>query len=119
MRKLLFALISAGWGLCGLAESPSLWQVGEGRIERRMVSGQAVKDQKNTCVECGRKGSVAKGREVKINVHHKDGIRWDNLIQLIRDQLLQTPDKYVCMCEECHVKLHKEEKEKEINDEQE
>ena len=44
MRKLLFALISAGWGLCGLAESPSLWQVGEGRIERRMVSGQAVKD---------------------------------------------------------------------------
>lgn len=80
---------------------------------RSRERGQAVKDQKNTCVECGRKGSVAKGREVKINVHHKDGIRWDNLIQLIRDQLLQTPDKYVCMCEECHVKHHNEEKQNE------
>lgn len=78
---------------------------------RSRERGQAVKDQKNTCCECGRKGSAAKGREVRINVHHTDGIRWDNLIQLIREQLLQTPDKYVCMCEECHVKLHKEERE--------
>ena len=78
---------------------------------RSRERGQAVKDQHNTCQVCGRKGSVAKGREVKINVHHKNGVRWDNLIQLIRDQLLQTPDDYECQCEECHVKHHKEEKE--------
>ena len=79
---------------------------------RSRERGQAVKDQHNTCQTCGRKGSAAKGREVKINVHHREGVDWNGVIQLIRDRLLQTPDKYVCMCEECHVKLHKEEKEK-------
>jgi hypothetical protein len=82
---------------------------------RSRERGQAVKDQKNTCVECGRKGSVAKGREVKINVHHKSGIDWDGVIRLIRERLLQTPDKYVCMCEECHVKHHNEEREEQNN----
>lgn len=63
-----------------------------------------MKAQKNTCQRCGRKGSVAKGREVKIEVHHKDGISWDGLIELIRERLLQTPDKYECLCDECHDK---------------
>lgn len=77
---------------------------------RSRERGQAVKDQHNTCCDCGRKGSVAKGKEVRINVHHKSGIDWDGVIRLIRERLLQTPDKYVCMCEECHVKHHNEEK---------
>jgi predicted HNH restriction endonuclease len=77
---------------------------------RSRERGQAVKDQRNTCQTCGRKGSVAKGREVRINVHHRKGVNWDGLLQLIRERLLQTPDDYECMCEECHVKLHKEEK---------
>lgn len=78
---------------------------------RSRERGQAVKDQKNTCCECGRKGSVAKGKEVRINVHHVAGVDWSGLLDLIRERLLQTPDKYVCMCEECHVKHHKEERE--------
>lgn len=84
---------------------------------RSRERGQAVKDQHNTCVKCGRKGSVAKGREVRINVHHKAGVDWSGLLDLIRERLLQTPADYDCMCEECHVSLHKEEREE--KDEQE
>lgn len=73
---------------------------------RSRERGQAVKDQKNTCQRCGRKGSVAKGREVKINVHHREGVDWDGLLALIRERLMQTPDKYECLCEECHNKEH-------------
>lgn len=72
---------------------------------RSRERGEAVKRQHNTC-RCGRKGSVAQGREVKIEVHHIKGIRWDNLIQLIRDQLLQTPDDYICLCDKCHKEQH-------------
>jgi len=44
MRSLLSVLFSAGLGVCGWAAEPSLWQAGEGKIERQFVSGTAVKD---------------------------------------------------------------------------
>lgn len=69
---------------------------------RSRERGEAVKRQHNTCQRCGKKGSAAKGREVKIEVHHAKGIDWDGLIDLIRERLLQTPDDYECLCVECH-----------------
>ena len=71
----------------------------------------AVKEQHNTCQVCGKKGSVAKGREVKIEVHHISGVDWEGLFDDIRKRLLQTPKDYRCLCTECHGKIHTEEKE--------
>lgn len=62
----------------------------------------AVKREANTCQHCGRKGSVAKGREVVIEVHHIDGIRWDEIVEYIRMRLLIDPCGLEVYCKECH-----------------
>jgi 5-methylcytosine-specific restriction endonuclease McrA len=62
----------------------------------------AVKREKNTCQRCGAKGSVAKGREVAIEVHHKEGIRWDEMVDYIRARLLIDPEGLEVLCKECH-----------------
>jgi len=69
-----------------------------------------VKRDKNTCVKCGVKGSVAKGKEVKTVVHHKNGIEnWDKVIDMIYEELLVHPDKMETLCKGCHDKLHEKE----------
>lgn len=68
----------------------------------------AIKRECNTCQHCHRKGSTAKGREVKIHVHHKRGIDWERLFAVIRECLLQTADDYEVLCTECHAKHHQE-----------
>ena len=65
-----------------------------------------IKRDKNTCQKCGAKGSVAKGKEVKTTVHHKDGIKWDKIIKFIRKELLVPPSKQEVQCEDCHKKSH-------------
>lgn len=62
----------------------------------------AIKRDKYTCQKCGLKQSRAKGKEAYVEVHHKDGIDWEGLIELIRTRLLQTPDKMETLCEDCH-----------------
>lgn len=62
----------------------------------------AVKRESNTCQRCGRKGSVAKGREVKIEVHHKHGIEWEWLIDKVYEKLLCDPQFLEVLCKECH-----------------
>ena len=62
----------------------------------------ALKRDHYTCQKCGRKQSRARGRSVKVEVHHKRGIDWDGLIDLITTRLLQTPDDLETLCEECH-----------------
>jgi hypothetical protein len=64
-----------------------------------------VKAQKNTCQICGVKGSTAKDREVKIQVHHLDGIDWDGVVDLIFDRVLR--GRQECRCVACHDKEHK------------
>lgn len=63
-----------------------------------------VKRDNNTCQECGAKGSVAKGREVKTVVHHKRGIKWDKIIDFIYQELLVHPDHQEVLCKDCHDK---------------
>jgi len=62
----------------------------------------AIKAESNTCEECNRKGSVAKGREVKIEVHHLDGIDWDFLVDEVFKVLLVNPDRLQVLCKKCH-----------------
>lgn len=62
----------------------------------------AIKREKNTCQCCHRKGSKAKGKEVKIQVHHIDMIDWDGVIDIIFERILHPPEKYKVLCKECH-----------------
>ena len=64
----------------------------------------AIKRENNTCECCGRKGSVAKGKEVKIEAHHIDGIEWEILIDQVYKHLLCPSHKLKVVCKECHKK---------------
>ena len=61
------------------------------------------------CQRCGVKQSKAKGKEVSVQVHHIDGVRWDKIIEYIRRELLVKPDQLFTLCKQCHKKTHKEE----------
>lgn len=66
---------------------------------------EAMRYYDRTCQKCGVRESKAKGREQKIQVHHKDGIlNWDEIVFEIRKNLLVSPDKLECLCPECHKK---------------
>ena len=75
---------------------------------RSRERAKVIKDHKNTCIRCGRKGSVAKGREVKIQVHHDPPINWDGIVDLILERLLNAPQ--YPLCKECHKEEHEKEK---------
>ena len=64
----------------------------------------AMKRDKYCCVRCGVKKSVAKGREVKCEVHHRSGVlNWQPIYELIRKYLLNESDMET-LCESCHKK---------------
>lgn len=66
-----------------------------------------LKAHGNRCAECGVKASVAKGREVKLEVHHIHGVsNWDQLFSAIREHLLVDPSKMKPLCKSCHSKEH-------------
>lgn len=63
----------------------------------------ALKREGYTCQRCGKKQSVAKGREQKIEVHHKHGIcNWERVIDLIFAEILCDPSNLEVLCPECH-----------------
>lgn len=67
----------------------------------------ATKREGNCCEECGRKGSAAKGREVKIEVHHREGIEWERVVDYVYRHVLVHPDALEVLCEDCHDRRHK------------
>ena len=65
----------------------------------------ALKRDGYTCQCCGRKQSKAKGREFKVEVHHKEGIlNWDALYKAVYKYLLCDPKHLITLCRECHDK---------------
>ena len=60
------------------------------------------------CECCGVKQSKAKGREVKLEVHHIDGIDWPGVREIIRERVLVDPSRLIALCKTCHEKQHKE-----------
>jgi hypothetical protein len=66
----------------------------------------AMKREGYCCEICGIKQSVAKGREVKIQVHHINGIDWEYMIDMVYDKLLCGPEAMRVLCKECHKKEH-------------
>lgn len=71
---------------------------------RSRERAKVLKDAKYCCTQCGVKKSVAKGREVKLEVHHRPPINWDNLIDLIFERILNSHQEP--LCEKCHEKEH-------------
>ena len=66
---------------------------------------EALKRDNYTCCDCGKKQSVKKGFECKVQVHHKKGIKiWNVLIDLIYKHLLCNPDDLETLCVDCHDK---------------
>jgi 5-methylcytosine-specific restriction endonuclease McrA len=73
---------------------------------RSRERNMAMKQANYTCQNCGARQSVAKGKEVKLHVHHKKGIDWKGISALIRDRVLQRPEDYEVLCIDCHKKEH-------------
>jgi len=66
-----------------------------------------LKRDNSTCWTCKKKASKAKGREVKVEVHHIDPVIFDKLVEYIRFELLVPPDDMVTLCCECHKAEHR------------
>ena len=76
---------------------------------RSRERAQALKDAGYCCENCGVKQSKAKGKEVKVEVHHLEGIMdWDHLIDYVYRHLVCSPELMIVLCKECHEKIHKE-----------
>lgn len=72
---------------------------------RSKERSEALKRDQYTCQCCGVKQSKKKGHEVKVEVHHKNGIViWDQVIELISNQILCDPIELETLCKECHKK---------------
>ena len=66
----------------------------------------AIKRENGCCERCGAKQSAAKGKEVKLQVHHKNGVLWEELIDLVFRYLLCDPKDLEVLCEKCHAAEH-------------
>jgi predicted HNH restriction endonuclease len=66
---------------------------------------KTLKEAGYRCSKCGVKQSTAKGREVKVEVHHRSGIEWKPLIAEVRRMLLNQLDMCV-LCKDCHKEEH-------------
>jgi len=65
----------------------------------------ALKRDQYRCQCCGGKQSKAKGKEFRVEVHHKAGIaNWEELIDSVYRHLLCDPKDLITMCVECHEK---------------
>ena len=60
------------------------------------------------CADCGVKQSAAKGREVRLDVHHRKPVDWDGIFDDLRRRLLVPPEQLEPLCDDCHAARHKE-----------
>ena len=75
----------------------------------------ALKRDGYSCQECGKKQSRAKGKEFKVQVHHKCGIEWEYIIDEVYELILCDPEYLTTLCGTCHLETEKHEPKK--NDE--
>ena len=77
---------------------------------RSRERARALKSTGYRCTECNVKQSMAKGKVVKMEVHHLTPIEWEDLIDLVFERLLNVPQ--IPLCKPCH-KLETEKQAKE------
>lgn len=76
---------------------------------RSRERSQAIKSTNGCCAICGVKQTAAKGREVKLVVHHaKHRPDWQKIYKVIRKELLRSDevDDLWPLCLEDHKNLH-------------
>jgi predicted HNH restriction endonuclease len=77
-----------------------------GRINKLFLRSpersEALKRDGYSCQECGVKQSKKKGFEQKVQVHHIKGKVWDEVIKLIREEILCDPKFLKTLCPSCH-----------------
>jgi 5-methylcytosine-specific restriction endonuclease McrA len=87
--------------------SPRSWI--KGKVQQIFLysreHGQALKLTENHCDVCGVKKSQAKGRVVKLEVHHIVPARMNKIIDLIQEELLRQ-ENLQPLCKPCHNKRH-------------
>lgn len=69
---------------------------------RSRERASALKREGYCCEKCGAKQSRAKGKEVYLEVHHRDGIQWEEIMTYIYKFLLPSPEKLEVLCLDCH-----------------
>ena len=70
---------------------------------RSIERSQALQLANYSCQHCGVKQSKAKGREQKVEVHHKSHINnWDLIAEQIMDKLLCPVSELEVLCPICH-----------------
>ena len=68
---------------------------------------RALKAAGYCCEKCGKKQSKAKGKEQKVEVHHRDQINsWEHVIDVIFFEILCSPEHLEVLCHDCHAKEH-------------
>ena len=72
---------------------------------RSRERSEALKDTGYCCSVCGIKQSAAKGREVRLDVHHLEPVDWTGLFDEIRRRLLHKPERLAPLCEKCHAEI--------------
>ena len=78
---------------------------------RSRERAEALKNTGYCCAVCGVKQSVAKGAEVRLDVHHVNHtVNWDRIFRVIREELLTPPETLAPLCKECHKKQHETER---------
>jgi predicted HNH restriction endonuclease len=78
---------------------------------RSRERNEAMRVYDKRCQMCGVRASMAKGKEQKIQVHHKEGIdNWEKVIDMVYDKLLIKPEQLECLCPKCHREKHKPQK---------
>jgi hypothetical protein len=71
----------------------------------------ALKETAQCCCTCGVKKSQAKGRVVKMYVHHLHRPNWERILQVLKEELFSEPIYLWPLCVECHDDLHDDEDE--------
>lgn len=61
-----------------------------------------LKRDNYTCQTCHQKLSKAKGKEFSVEVHHLNGIEWENIIDYIFRHVLVNPEHLESICPDCH-----------------
>ena len=79
----------------------TVWLRSRERAARLKLAG-------NACERCGVKASKAKGREISVQVHHTSGHigNWEQVIDLVYQELLVDPSLLEAVCVDCHKAEH-------------
>jgi len=67
----------------------------------------ALKRDNYTCQSCNVKQSTRKGHEQKVVVHHNKGVKWDEIREYIRKELLVNEKDLTTLCPKCHDLIHR------------